>query len=521
MLEKYLNNRFLILYFTPFITGLLTVLSFQPFNITLINFLILPIIFSLTVYINKKSKSTFRKKPHKKNLFIFGIFFGFSFYLSGISWIANSLTFDENFKILIPFAIILIPLLLGLFTGFTILLIGPFLSYNFSSIFIFSGAMAFSDFLRAKLLTGFPWNLWAYSLSWSPEILQILNLIGLFAFNLIVVTIFTLPAIFLFNINRLKKFFFFIFVSVLILGLYIYGSYEINKNKNFLNSINKKINVKIISPNFKLEYGLNINQIKNRLNKLIRYSEANFDKKTLFIWPEGVFSGYNYKEILIFKDLIYKNFGKNHYIIFGINKLEEKTNLFYNSLLLVNNEMKIIHQYNKQKLVPFGEFLPFESLLNKFGLKKITEGHGSFKKGSKNNNVKINELNILPLICYEVIFTQFIQSSDVDTNLIVNISEDGWFGNSIGPDQHSAKAIFRAIEKGSFFLRSANKGISAIIDNKGVFIKQLNRNEAGSIEFEVPLIESKNSKNDLIFFVLLITYLLIFRFYKKKKNAKQ
>ena len=520
MLEKYLNNRFLILYFTPFIAGLLTVLSFQPFSITLINFLILPVIFCLTVYINKKSKSTFRKKPHKKNLFIFGILFGFSFYLSGTSWIANSLTFDENFKILIPFAIILIPLFLSLFTGFTILLIGPFLSYNFSSIFIFSGAMAFSDFLRAKLFTGFPWNLWAYSLSWSPEILQILNLIGLFGFNLIAVTIFTLPAIFFFKISRVKKFFISIFVSVLILGLYIYGSYEINKNKNFLDSINEKINVKIVSPNFKLEYGLNINQIKNRLNKLIRYSEPNFDKKTLFIWPEGVFSGYSYKEILIFKDLIYKNFDKNHYIIFGINKLEDKTGLFYNSLLLVNNEMKIVQQYNKQKLVPFGEFLPFESLLNKFGLKKITEGHGSFKKGSKNNNIKIDGLNILPLICYEVIFTSIIQQASSDTNLIINISEDAWFGTTIGPDQHYAKSIFRAIESGTFFLRAANKGISGILDNKGVSVKKLNRNEAGNIEFEVPLIKSKNNKNDLIFFVLLITYLLIFQFYKKKNGNK-
>ena len=76
---------------------------------------------------------------------------------------------------------------------------------------------------------------------------------------------------------------------------------------------------------------------------------------------------------------------------------------------------------------------------------------------------------------------------------------------------------FRAIEKGTFFLRSANKGISAIIDNKGIAQKELDRNEAGNIEFEVPLIESKNNKNDLIFFVLLITYLSIFQFYKNKK----
>ena len=515
MLKRYLNNRFLILYITPILLGLLTVFSFQPFNISLTNFLILPIFFLLTAYINKRSKSTFRKKPYKKNLFIFGTLFGFGFYVSGVSWITNSLTFDDNFKILIPFALVLIPLFLSLFLGITILLVGPYLSYNFSSIFFFSGAISISDFLRAKLFTGFPWNLWAYSFSWSLETIQIINLIGLFAFNLIIITIFTLPAFLFFNIGYIKKIIISIISIILISALYIYGSIEINKNENFLKKVNKKINVKIVSPNFKLIYGLDIKQTKERLKKLIRYSEPNLNKKTLFIWPEGVFSGYSYNDILIYKNLFIKKFSKDHHIIFGVNKLDENTGFFYNSLLLVNNELEIIQQYNKQKLVPFGEFLPFENLLNSFGLKKITEGHGSFQKGIKQSNIKMEQLNILPLICYEIIFTKFIQDASFNTNLIINISEDGWFGNSIGPDQHYAKSIFRAIEKGTFLLRSANKGISAILNNKGVTIKQLNRNEAGNIEMEVPLINSKNNKNDLIFLILLITYLFIFN-YKKK-----
>ena len=516
MLEKFLNNRFFILYLTPLFIGLLTVFSFQPFNLTILNFFILPIFFGLTVYINKKSKSIFRKKPYKKNLFIFGALFGFGFYLSGISWITNSLTFDDNFKFLIPFALILVPMFLGLFLGFTILFIGPYLSYNFSSIFIFSGAIAFSDFLRAKLFTGFPWNLWAYSLSWSIETVQILNLIGLFAFNLIIITIFTLPSVLFFRIEMIKKISIIIFSLLLILALYIFGGYELNKNKNYLKTVKEKINVKIISPNFKLQYGLSLNQIEDRLRNLIKYSEPNSNKKTLFIWPEGVFSGYSYNEILIFKDLINKKFSKNHYIVFGINKLEPTTDSYYNSLLIINNELEIIQQYNKQKLVPFGEFLPFENLLNKFGLKKITEGHGSFKKGIKQSTIKIDQLNILPLICYEIIFTKFVQEADLNTNLIINISEDGWFGDTIGPNQHYAKSIFRAIEKGTFLLRSANKGISVILDNKGKSIKKLNRNEAGNIEMEVTLIKSNNNKNDLIFIILLITYLCIFKFYKKQ-----
>ncbi len=519
MTEKFLNNRFFTLYIIPFIFGSLTILSFEPFNFTIINCLIFPCFFYLLIYINKKSKSIYRKKPYKKNLFIFGISFGFGFYLCGISWITNSLKFDENFRILIPFALILIPLFLSLFLGLTTLIIGPYLKLDFPSLFIFSGSLAFSDYLRAYILTGFPWNLWAYSTVSINEILQIINSIGLYSYNLIVITIFTLPIIIFFNLGKIQKFLIFLFILSIILSLFIHGNYVINKNKEILNSDIEKIYVKIISPNFDLQYGLSTKEIEERFKKLIRYSEPNKEKNTFFIWPEGVFSGYSYNEILIFKELVSKNFSRNHYIIFGTNRLEPISGQFYNSMLIVNNNLEIVQSYNKTKLVPFGEFLPFENILNKFGLKKITEGHGSFLKGKENNNLVIDKLNILPLICYEIIFPDLIKSANKNTNIIINISEDAWFGKSIGPDQHFAKSILRAIESNTFLLRSANRGVSAIIDNKGNIIKKLNRNEAGNIEFEVPLIKSNKIKNDLIFFILLITYLLIF--FINKKNAKK
>jgi len=519
MLNKYLNSRFLILYFTPLMLGGLTVFSFQPFNFTYINFLILPLFFLLTVYIKKKSKSTYRKKPYKKNLFILGTIFGFSFYLSGIFWITNSLTFDENFKVLIPIAIIAIPLFLSLFFGIATLISGPFLNLNFSSILIFSGTLAFFDFIRAKILTGFPWNLWAYSFSWATEVIQILNLLGLFAFNLIVITLFTLPAVLFFKINNSKKIFSLIFLFLVFSSLYIYGNHSINQNNILLKSINKKFNIKVVSPNFDLEYGLSIKEVEGRLKKLVRYSEPNKKIKTLFVWPEGPLSGYSYSEVNGLKKIISENFSENHFIVFGINRLNKAKGQYYNSLIVINNKFEIIHQYNKQKLVPFGEFLPLEKLLNKSGLKKITEGHGSYLKGKEQKNIIIDTLNILPMICYEIIFTNLIQKSHYDTNLIINISEDGWFGDTIGPHQHFAKGIFRAIEHNSFLIRSANKGISAIINNKGEIVKKLSANEAGNIEFDVPLITSDyKNKNDLIFFILLFTYLLIYKFYKNNEK---
>ena len=116
----------------------------------------------------------------------------------------------------------------------------------------------------------------------------------------------------------------------------------------------------------------------------------------------------------------------------------------------------------------------------------------------------------MPLICYEIIFTELTQNNK-NVNFILNISEDGWFGNSIGPYQHFSKAIFRAIESDSYVLRSANKGISAFINNKGKPIKRLEPTESGNIEMIVPLLESDfKNKNDLIFFLLLFTYTIIF-----------
>ena len=515
MIENLLNNRFLTLYLLPFSIGILTVFSFQPFNFTLINFLILPLFFYLTVYIKKKSKSKYRLKPFRKNLFILGTTFGFGFYLGGIHWITNSLTFDDSFKVLIPFAVILIPLFLSLFFSLVTLSIGSFLNFNFPSILLFSGCLAFSDYLRAKILTGFPWNLWIYSFSWITEIIQILDKFGLFAFNLVSITIFLTPSVLFFKINPTQKLFAFILMILTLFLFYIYGDHTLNQNKKFLEKIDKKFNVKVISPNFELEYGLSLNDVEKRLKKLIRYSEPDKKINTLFIWPEGVFSGYSFDQIQILRKPIEENFSENHFILFGVNKLSNDKKGTHNSLVVINNRMQILQEYNKQKLVPFGEFLPFEKLLKNLGLKKITEGHGSYLKGKKQKNIILDKLNILPLICYEIIFTELVQKSDQNTNLIVNISEDGWFGKSIGPYQHFAKGIFRAIEHNSYLLRSTNKGISAIINNKGEIIKKLNRTEAGNIDLEVPLLKAKNkNKNDLIFFVLLFTYIFIFIYCK-------
>jgi len=519
MILNFLNSRFFLVFLLPLTLGALTVFSFQPFNHNYINFLIFPAIFLLITYVKKKSKNTYRKKPYLLNLFLIGYLFGIGFFLTGTSWISHSLTFDESFKFLIPISLIGLPLSLGLFFGLGSLIVGPFLKNNFISILLFSGSFAFMDFLRAKIFTGFPWNLWAYTWSWTPEMLQFLPVIGFFTLNFFFIIIYCSPLLLIFK----KKFnlITFFLISIIFFGNFIYGFSVIKKNNKALET--KELNsqnsifTKIVSPNFDLKYNLSINDIEKNISKLIKYSAPDKNKKTFFIWPEGVFTGFNFKEIKQYKNIFEKEFSDEHLILFGVNTF--KNGQIFNSLVIVNNKLDVLFKYDKIKLVPFGEFLPFESILSKLGLKKITEGYGSFSKGKEKNIFILNQLQLLPLICYEIIFPE-LDKNNQQKNLIVNISEDAWFGETIGPSQHFAKAIFRSIENNVFLIRSANKGFSAFINNKGIVQKILWPNESGIIELNVPFINNKKIKYkiDLIFFVLLFTCVAIFLSFKKNEK---
>tara|TARA_B110000967_G_scaffold26618_1_gene24329 strand:- start:1632 stop:3209 length:1578 start_codon:yes stop_codon:yes gene_type:complete len=524
MILNFLNSRFILIFLFPLTLGALTVFSFQPFNYSYINFFVIPGLFLVTTYVKKKSKSTYRKKPYLLNLFLIGYLFGIGFFFTGTSWISNSLTFDENFRFLIPISLIGFPMFLGIFFGLGNLIVGPFLKNNFISILLFSSSYASMDFLRAKIFTGFPWNLWAYSWSWATETLQLLPVLGFFSFNLFCIIVYCSPLLLIFR----KKFYLttFVLITILFLCNLVYGSLIVNKNNEYLKKIelNSKnsIYTKIVSPNFSLKYNLSNEDISKNISKLIKYSDPEDNKKTLFIWPEGVFTGFNMSQIKQYRSTFEESFSDNHLILFGINTVVENQNDFqtFNSLLVVNNKLDILFQYDKTKLVPFGEFLPFENILSSFGLKKITEGHGSFEKGTKSNIFILDQLKLLTLICYEIIFPELSQNQNQKQNLIVNISEDAWFGKTLGPSQHFAKAIFRSIESNTFLIRSANKGFSAFIDNKGTIKKILKPNETGVIELNVPFINSKqiNYKIDLIFFILLFTSAFIFLIFKKNEN---
>ena len=141
------------------------------------------------------------------------------------------------------------------------------------------------------------------------------------------------------------------------------------------------------------------------------------------------------------------------------------------------------------------------------GFKKITQGYQSFSPGIKRDPIKLNNLNFIPLICYEVIYSGKINKSKINYDFILNISEDGWFGNSIGPYQHFSHLIFRSIEEGKPIIRSSNNGISAFINPKGQVIDKILTTEKGYIEVKSFKKSNKtifSSYGNKIFFYLFI-----------------
>ena len=498
--------------------GAASSLSLPPYNYLIINFITLSLFFTIII---KKSEKT----KNKKLFFLYGWLFGFGYFITNLYWISISLTFDESFKFLIPITLIFIPAFLALFYGtvsFLFFILKP--KEIIPSFFLFSLIFGLVEYIRGTILTGFPWNLIAYSFSNQLEILNITSVVGIYGFNLFCISLFISPSIFILRDTRSGMWICVLFLLTTII-FYLYGYYNKKHFKETaFNSIDYKI--RIVSSNIKLDrFYYDIDPVA-AIEELIEISKPEKKEKTIFIWPEGILPGISQEKLFDYRWLFEKHFNKNHILIIGINsKLAEGDVIkYFNSLSVYDHNLNLLDSYNKINLVPFGEFLPLENILKKIGLKTLTNNFQSYSKGRKRNIIKINENNssikFLPLICYEIIYSGKILNNS-NFNFIVNISEDGWFGKSIGPKQHFIHSIFRAIETGKYVVRSSNNGISAIINPLGVIEQEVSLSETGHIDFNQfkeiqPTIFSKYGNK--IFGLTILLYIFLFFSFNRNNN---
>ena len=499
-------------YIYSFFFGLILVLSFPPYNFWPLIFPSITFLF-FTSYLSKSSKESF----------FIGWFFGLAFFGFGLYWVFNSFLIRSNiFIYLLPFCFIVLSSFLALFIGFV-----SFLNYKLKkkiifSIIYFSIFWTLSEILRSYLFTGFSWNLVAHIWVEFINILQICSILGVFGLTFLTIIFILSASIFCIRKKFLKKNenSFFILVFILFSLSAFLGEIRL---KNSTSIIYDSKTFRVVQPNLSQRDKLNFMKFEKNFKKLLDLSfenkkkSLNTSEKLIILWPEtAIMNLNNVISLSLFKEIKYK-LKKGEYIISGAFREEGNGNpKYYNSILVINDKLLPEFIYDKFHLVPFGEYIPFEKILNKFGLNII-----NLQKGDNySKNINYEDIpKFKPLICYEIIFPDKYTKN---SSFLLNFTNDAWFGNTAGPHQHFVHSIFRAIEEGSQVIRVANTGISASIDPFGRIMKKIDLNHEGSFDTKIvtgnsflnsniflKTIYSKHG-NNLIFFILFVLFFVLF-----------
>ncbi len=301
------------------------------------------------------------------------------------------------------------------------------------------------------------------------------------------------------------SFLIFIFFPIFLLSFNFFPDFkksEIGKNQ---------VNFRVIQPNIPQIEKWDRLYFEKNLNKLLELTtdENIKEEKKIVIWPEVALTYFLTEEPDVV-EYLKKKIPKNITLITGGLRREFDNVSFklFNSLYLINDET--FDYYDKKKLVPFGEFVPLRRILKSF---KLAPGTTDFSQGNKLNQMRIRlekeEILFEPSICYEAIFQTFTKNK---SSIFINITNDAWFGKTVGPKQHLASQIFRSVEKSVFFLRSANSGISVIANDKGEILKKINLNSTGYIDIKTSLYSEetffeKHGNISILLIILLLSLL--------------
>jgi len=465
-------------------------LSFPPFIIIGFYFLFKQLSFSLT----------------KSDVLLKAFFFGFGYNLFGIHWIYFPLTFDER---LVYFAMVT-PIIFSLFLSLFIclpslvtylLMKQSFLSkYFYLKSFLISFFFYASEFLRSKIFGGFPWNLFGHIWSFDENLIAISKYLGVFGISFLTIFWIVLVSqnILLRKLKR-SAIVFFIFPAFLFLT-------GISSEKK---ETEDSIKVRVVQPNISQEIKWSREHMRDNMEIIKKLSFKNPESLDLIIWPEvavPAFLNQSPKTIKYLSSLL----PNETYLLLGSLRIEEEK--IFNSLYLLSSK-GVIDYYDKLKLVPFGEFIPFRNILS---LKKITDGKRDFSRGldrkTMHLNIKGRIIKIEPSICYEGIFPEKKIIGE-DSNILINITNDAWFGNTTGPYQHLTATKFRSVERGLPLIRVANSGISAIFDSNAKLMKSIPLNQEGYLDFNLRL-SNKNTLyskygNKVLVIILLIIFLIV------------
>jgi len=433
--------------------------------------------------------------------------FGFGQFLVGLHWIVYAfLIYPGTTLWELPFALFL-PAGLALFSALGCAAAMVFWQDGPARLFVFAIAMAATEWLRGHLFTGFPWNLSGYGWGASLALLQSASLMG--AYGLSFLTILLGASLAELASKRWR-----IAAAMLLLfaALWGYGVYRLAVTP--LQDV-PGVRLRLVQPNIpqaeKYVRRLILRNWRRLFDLTLQPPREGGKAPTYIIWPEAA-TGFPVARSPGALDQIGLLTARGQTLITGSDRVlrdEQGGIIAYNSLYLFGPGGALPLVYDKFHLVPFGEYLPFASLLNRIGINQFTVGSG-FRSGDHHHVLNAGIAPpMTPLICYEVIFPHaVIYPGAPRPGWLVNITDDSWFGPWAGPHQHFLIARVRAIEEGLPIARAANTGISAVIDGNGRVRALAGLNKVGVIDAPLPraLAPPLYARfGDLVFLLLLVT----------------
>ena len=492
-------------YLSFYIAGAIATLSLPPLSI-------LPLIIGLgfgLYRINFQSSLL--------QIFLSAWFLGFGWFSFGLYWIGSAFFMADTYHVfLMPIAVILLPSLLAIFWGCACVcakLINKRTKFSILYMFVF---LSLFEYLRAQLFTGFPWLMPSMAFASNVYLIQIFSFVGSFSANIIVLTTCILPFFFFSNFKRKNTLLLVLFIPIIILFFCGILKYY---NKNSLTKADQLVT--IVQPNIKQKNKWILKNREKHLNNLLelsnKYRDSFNNKNRIIIWPETSFEGSIPSETKLLSDIskkILKN--KNTTLILGLLRTDEKK--VFNSLVFLNFKGDLVYIYDKIKLVPFGEYIPLRQYLGEL---KDMLAPKDFTSGKLKSSPTIYGFeNIITLICYEILFTnEIVRRISKNTNLLINITNDAWFGKTIGPYQHLTLAKIKAVEFGLPLARVANTGISAYISPYGEIIGKIPLDNKGVKTFNlIPSLDSTLYKiyGEYIFTFFILMLLVINTIYNLK-----
>jgi apolipoprotein N-acyltransferase len=407
-----------------------------------------------------------------------GWWFGFGYFLAGLYWIGNAFLIDAKmFGWLLPFAVVALPAGMALFTAFGVALARSLWPRGAVRVLALAAALALAEWLRGHLFSGFPWNAFGCTLLSPIWLAQSASLVGIWGLTFLAVAISASPAVLADDpADTRHPWIAPVTAGALLVALALFGAVRLAMSPtSYVNGVR----LRIMQPNLQQDAKFNPSQKQQVLSRYLELSArpgephaAGVWEFTHLIWPESAFPFFLTREpdaLAQIADLLRP---ATVLITGAIRPPETGTDRrAYNSVYAIGPDGSILSVYDKVHLVPFGEYLPFQDALERLGLRQLTRLRGGFIAGDRRRNQRVpGAPDFVPLVCYEIIFPgdavpgrerpgwlydhlgrylgwPFVAGTGARPGWMLNLTNDGWFGQSAGPYQHLLQARVRAIRE--------------------------------------------------------------------------